>query len=102
MARANAVLDRPSGTMNSSRSISPGWMGRSFRAMTNASVVIDDFNIEGITIMPAETNAKLIVDANAVLASTVAFERLQPMARRNTRKVVCRRRVQLHQFAPCH
>ena len=46
-------------------------------------VVVDDLDVEGIGGAPDEADAPLIVDADAVLASTIALERLEPIAGRN-------------------
>ena len=43
----------------------------------------DDLDVEGIGGAPDEADAPLIVDADAVLASTIALERLEPIAGRN-------------------
>jgi len=39
-------------------------------------VVIDDFDISSFAVFPAEANAILRINANAVLPATVAFESL--------------------------
>lgn len=46
-------------------------------------VVVDDLDVEGIGGAPDEADAPLIVDADAVLASTIALERLEPITGRN-------------------
>ncbi len=43
-------------------------------------MVIDDLNVEHIALLPYETDAPLIVDANTVLPLPVALEQLQPVA----------------------
>jgi hypothetical protein len=43
-------------------------------------MVVDDFHGIRISILPLETDAPLIVDANAVLAGTVAFQLLEAIA----------------------
>ena len=50
---------------NASANASPGWIGGSL------SVVIRDFDILRLVILPAKTNSILIVDADAVLANPV-------------------------------
>jgi hypothetical protein len=37
-------------------------------------VVVDDFDIEGVSLAPRETDPPLVVDANTVLASAIAYE----------------------------
>jgi hypothetical protein len=39
------------------------------------------------TLLPNETNTPLIVDADAVLAGSIAFEALQPICRRDSKVV---------------
>lgn len=63
------------------------------------SVVIDDFDIERVTVAPDKTNPKLIVDANAVLASPVAAQRFEPVTRWNPQIVQPRGAVQDGEFA---
>jgi hypothetical protein len=46
-----------------------------------ASVVVDDFNVVGVAVNPAETDAPLIVDADAVLAFALALQGFQPIGR---------------------
>jgi hypothetical protein len=44
-------------------------------------VVVSDFNVVGISILPFETNAPLFVDSYAVLASSIALQRFQSITR---------------------
>ena len=44
-------------------------------------MVVDDFHFEGVTVAPAETNAPLIVYANAVLPLPVPAEGFKAVAR---------------------
>ena len=48
-------------------------------------MVVDDLDVEGIGGAPDETDAPLIVDADAVLARTIALERLEPIAGRDAK-----------------
>jgi hypothetical protein len=45
-------------------------------------VVVSDFDIEDIDSVPLETDPVLVVDANAVLASSVSLELFEPPARK--------------------
>jgi hypothetical protein len=45
-------------------------------------MVIDDFNIPGVTSIPPEADPKLGVDAHAVLARSISHEPFQSIARR--------------------
>ena len=46
-------------------------------------VVVDDLDVEGTGGAPDEADAPRVVDADAVLAGTIALERLEPIAGRN-------------------
>jgi hypothetical protein len=46
-------------------------------------MVVDDFDIPRISIMPAEADTPLVVDSNAMLAGPVAAEFLKAIARRD-------------------
>lgn len=63
----------PSGLRNSSSNSSPGVTG-------GKSVIVDDFDGFRVAVDPAETDAELIVDSDAVLATAVSFERFQAVA----------------------
>jgi len=61
-------------------------------------VIIRDLNFVRVTLAPLETNAVLIVDANAVLAFAIAAQPLKPVAGRNEKVCQGRSRVQHLQF----
>lgn len=48
------------------------------------SVVVDDDDLGDIAVVPAEADAPLVVDADAVLTTPIAFQRFQPIGRRDT------------------
>ena len=48
-------------------------------------VVVRDFDVGGIAVLPPEAIPELSVDVDAVLAATRATERLQPISRRGRR-----------------
>ncbi len=50
-------------------------------------VIVDDLDIEGVTIAPDKTDPPLVVDANTVLARTIARQTFQAIARRNAQIV---------------
>ena len=50
-------------------------------------MVIDDLNILGITVLPQEADAPLVVDPNTTLAASVAGKLLQTITVRDTEKV---------------
>jgi hypothetical protein len=46
-------------------------------------VVVNDLDIVGVAVSPPEADAPLIVDADAVLAGSIAPQLLQPITRRH-------------------
>jgi hypothetical protein len=44
-------------------------------------VIVDDLHIVGVSVVPDEADAVLIVDPNTVLAMSIARERLESVAR---------------------
>lgn len=62
-------------------------------------MVVGDFNIKYAFFPPYETQTPLLVDANAVLALPVAFQRLQVIAGRAFQKVQGYSCIQLRQLA---
>jgi hypothetical protein len=62
-------------------------------------MVVGNFDIKNIAVCPPEAHAPLVVDADAVLARTVAFERFEPVAGWALQKRQACRAVQLRQFA---
>jgi hypothetical protein len=45
-------------------------------------VIVHDLDVFGAALRPAEAHTKLIVNSDAVLAGSISFERLEPIARR--------------------
>src|SRR3546814_17462756 len=99
-AMDRALADRPSGFMNSSRRISPGWvLIRIFlssilvrRADIRPSVmIVDDFDVL-CAIVPDEADSILPVDPNAVLAFPVSLQGFQlvEIGRASGRESVCK------------
>ena len=62
-------------------------------------MVIDDFDIEHIAIFESETDAPLIVHADAMLPLAITLQSLQSVARRGVQKVQRGGGVQLRQLA---
>jgi hypothetical protein len=62
-------------------------------------VIIDNFNCSWATVAPDKAHAELVVDANAVLACSVAFERFKPVTRRGTQKLQRLGSIELRQLA---
>ena|SRR5438105_2301579 len=44
-------------------------------------MMIHNFDLVGVCVMPAKANPPLVIYSDAVLAFTVAFQRLQPVSR---------------------
>src|SRR5262245_14298904 len=90
---ANADCEIPSGFRNSCNNISPGcvggrWVGsrRSTRRACERDpflMVIRDFDLVGITVLPGKADPKLNIDTNAVLALPISLECLEAIAGRN-------------------
>ena len=62
-------------------------------------MVIDNLHIVNAIAFPAETDAPLIIDANAVKPGSVARKGLQPVPRRNFQFFEGGDRIDLDQFA---
>src|SRR5215471_15388193 len=67
--------------------------------LTTPLMVIGDFHVVRVAVLPDEANAELIVNPNAVLALTVALQRFQPVARRRLEIVECVGRMHHSKFA---
>ena len=63
------------------------------------SVVVNNLDVIDAITLPAETDSPLIVYPNAVLAGTVAFQRLEPVARRRIQFIERRNKIKLYQFS---
>lgn len=89
---------RPIGSRKSCRRISPGCTGvddftvrgifdsldvRRANLASLGSMVVDDLDIVRVSVDPSKADAPLVVDANAVLPCSAAFQRFQSIARRN-------------------
>jgi hypothetical protein len=67
------------------------------------SVVVDDLDEFGACVSPSEADPPLLVDANAVVPSTIAFQILEPIPRRHpqiTQGVGCIENDQLAESHP--
>ena len=65
-------------------------------------MVIHNFHFQRIFTAPAEADAPLVIDADAVLAYPVALQGFQPIPRRREQIVQAPRLVQQQQFSPCY
>jgi hypothetical protein len=48
-------------------------------------MIVDDLDVEGITVLPNEAHSELLVDPNRVLTRPISSERLQVVARSEIR-----------------
>jgi hypothetical protein len=65
-------------------------------------MIVNYFNLVRIVFLPAEADAPLVVDPNAPLATTAAFERLQSVAGKCGQVSQPLGIVQHTQFAQCY
>lgn len=61
-------------------------------------MIVRDFDLLRVGSIPCETNAPLVIDANAVLTGTAAFQRLQSVARRQAEEGEFNRRIDQLEF----
>jgi len=50
-------------------------------------MVVGDFNIKGITVVPSEANPKLIINPDAELALAICLQSLQTVTGRNSKVI---------------
>jgi len=62
-------------------------------------VIVDDLNVEGGVVIPAEADAPLVVDPDAPLAGAVAGKLFEPVAGRHAEEVEGCSAMELLQFA---
>jgi hypothetical protein len=63
-------------------------------------MVVHNFYVKRIFSLPAEANAPLVIDSDALLPRSVPLQSFQPVARRNSQIVESPRLVQQQQFPP--
>jgi hypothetical protein len=63
-------------------------------------MVVNDFDIVRLSILPSETDSPLVIDADAVLAGAVADQRFETIPQRDSQILKFLRRMQVHQLAP--
>jgi hypothetical protein len=64
------------------------------------SVIVNHLDIVGVAVAPGETDAPLVIDADAVLPCPVATQSFQPVARRRPEVIKRCGGVQHEQFDP--
>jgi hypothetical protein len=62
-------------------------------------MIIHDLNVLGASACPTEADTKFVVDPNAILARSIAFERFQSISRRYAQIIQSARDFQLAQFS---
>lgn len=62
-------------------------------------MIINNFNIVGVSVIPAETNATLPVYADAMLALTIAPQGFEPVTRRFAKAFKLHSRMNDQKFA---
>ena len=106
MAWANSRCVRFMGIKNSSSSVSPGCVGWRFvgtlTIKSSLLVVIHDFYPFGCVVFPDEANAVLVVNADAVLAFAVTFERFKTIGWRDLKLIQGFYRIELVKLSACH
>jgi hypothetical protein len=70
--------------------------------MSFLSMVVNDFHRMGIRSLPAEADAPLVIDPNAILACAVTLQGFQSVAGWNPKLIQPAGLVQPQQFAPGH
>lgn len=65
-------------------------------------MVIDDLDVESLATFKTETHPPLIVDANAPLIFSVAFQRFQPILWRDSQVLEAPRDVELSKLSERH
>jgi len=65
-------------------------------------MVTNDLNIFCTLLLPTKANAPLIVDTNAALAGTVAFEHFKAISGRHSQVIQVAGNLELSQFPSCH
>jgi hypothetical protein len=104
-ASASAATLNPKSGRKSSRSISPGWVGRRviLRLFGTAiafscSVVVTYFDVVRVAVDEPKTNTPLIVDGDGVLSAPVILQRVQSIPRRHAKILDPARQVDVFQF----
>ena len=64
-----------------------------------SSVIVDDQHISCISFNPAERNAKLVIDSDAIIARPIPFESFQSVCGRHTQVAEIMRRIQHVKFS---
>jgi len=64
-------------------------------------MVIDDPNIEGVTVAPLETNPPLLIDPDTPLAQPITLKRLKHIARRDGKVAQISSGIELLKLPQC-
>jgi hypothetical protein len=66
------------------------------------SVIVNDFNFVGVTILPPKAHAPLVVYSNTVLPNPIALKRLKTISGRRGQIGQPARRIQPQQLSSCN
>jgi len=72
-----------------------------FRRHSHSSVIVDNLDIVRVTVLPPKADAPLVVDANAVLTLSVAAQRFEPIAGRDTQVLNRACSMYVQELSPC-
>jgi hypothetical protein len=67
--------------------------------MLLSSMIVDNLDIVGMSLKPYETDAPLLVDADAHLAGSISLQRFEPVAGWRPKVVQRARRIDLPQLS---
>jgi hypothetical protein len=62
-------------------------------------MIINYFNIQGLSIGPSETDSELVIDPNAMLADAIAFQGLKLVSKWDAQIIQTGSRIDLIQLA---
>ena len=63
-------------------------------------MIVRHFDIMGVAFLPAEADAPLVIDVNAMLAKAIAGQSSQPISGRNPQIIQALSDIELYQLAP--
>ncbi len=95
----------PRGLINSSNSISPGWVGGRFSGNlleSLLSVVICNFDFICISLRPHKTNAVLLIDSNTILIVLISFQPFESVSRWDLKFGYILYAIDLVKFSSCN
>jgi len=64
-------------------------------------VIVHNLDLVRVSVLPSKADAPLVVDANAVLTLSVAVQRFEPIARRDSQVLNSACSMQIKKLPPC-